>query len=110
MSPLRRALNLACIATLLILSASTLLSQPRPPSPTEQAAESLGSLRNQAAGGCGLGMLFAAFCALWAQNTRRSAWLWFFLGLFFSVIAVVVLLYKNSQDLELGRNATSQPR
>ncbi|PQV63871.1 hypothetical protein B1R32_10878 [Abditibacterium utsteinense] len=21
-----------------------------------------------------------AFCALWAQNTRRSAWLWFFCG------------------------------
>ena len=24
--------------------------------------------------------LFGAFCALWAQNTGRSAWLWFFLG------------------------------
>jgi uncharacterized BrkB/YihY/UPF0761 family membrane protein len=42
--------------------------------------------------------LFGAFCALWAQNTRRSPWLWFFVGLFFSVIAVLVLLYKNSQD------------
>jgi len=42
--------------------------------------------------------LFGAFCALWAQNTGRSAWLWFFLGLFFSVITVIVLLVKNSND------------
>ena len=42
--------------------------------------------------------LFGAFCALWAQNTGRSAWLWFFMGLFFSVITVIVLLYKNSND------------
>src|SRR5690242_8017420 len=46
----------------------------------------------------GLSILFGAFCALWAQNTRRSAWLWFFLGFFFSVITVVVLLVKNSKD------------
>jgi hypothetical protein len=43
-------------------------------------------------------ILFGAFCALWAQNTGRSAWLWFFLGLLFSVITVLVLLYKNSND------------
>lgn len=42
--------------------------------------------------------LFGAFCALWAQNTGRSAWLWFFLGLLFSVITVIFLLYKNSKD------------
>ena len=42
--------------------------------------------------------LFGAFCALWAQNTGRNAWLWFFLGLFFSVITVLVLLEKNSND------------
>ena len=47
--------------------------------------------------------LYGAVCALWAQNTRRNAWLWFFLGLFFSVITVLVLLYKNSED----RNPTS---
>ena len=109
MSRLPKAVNLACVAILLILSASALWSQPLPPSALEQTAESLGSLRDQAAGGCGLGMLFAAFCALWAQNTRRSAWLWFFLGLLFSVITVIVLLYKNSQDLALGRIASSQP-
>jgi hypothetical protein len=47
--------------------------------------------------------LFGVFCALWAQNTGRSAWLWFFLGLFFSVITVIVLLSKNSNDLARRR-------
>jgi len=40
----------------------------------------------------------AALCALWAQQTGRNAWLWFFLGLFFTVITLLVLLYKNSTD------------
>ncbi|MCC5654154.1 hypothetical protein LC609_31125 [Nostoc sp. XA013] len=39
-----------------------------------------------------------AFCALWAQNTGRNAWLWFFLGVFFAPITVIVLLAKNSAD------------
>ena len=42
--------------------------------------------------------LFGAFCALWAQNTGRNPWLWFFLGLLFSVITVLVLLSKNADD------------
>ncbi len=42
--------------------------------------------------------LFAAFCALWAQNVGRNAWLWFFMGLFFNVIVVLFLLYLNSRD------------
>ena len=42
--------------------------------------------------------LFGVFCALWAQNTGRNAWLWFFLGLFFNIITVLVLLSKNSYD------------
>jgi hypothetical protein len=42
--------------------------------------------------------LFGAFCALWAMNTNRNAWLWFFLGLIFSVLTVIVLLYKNASD------------
>jgi outer membrane murein-binding lipoprotein Lpp len=44
--------------------------------------------------------LFAVFCALWAQNSKRNAWLWFFLGGFFHVVTVIVLLVKNSNDLE----------
>lgn len=47
--------------------------------------------------------LFGAFCALWAQNTNRSPWLWFFLGLFFHVITVLVLLAKNSDDRRQAR-------
>ncbi|AVH71288.1 hypothetical protein NLP_2631 [Nostoc sp. 'Lobaria pulmonaria (5183) cyanobiont'] len=39
-----------------------------------------------------------AFCALWAQNTGRNAWLWFFLGIFFAPITLIVLLAKNSAD------------
>ena len=46
----------------------------------------------------GVLFLFGAFCALWAQNTRRNPWAWFFLGLFFSVVTVIVLLVKNSDD------------
>jgi hypothetical protein len=45
--------------------------------------------------------LFGIVCALWAQNTGRNPWLWFFLGLFFSVITGLVLLSKNSQDRKL---------
>ena len=43
-------------------------------------------------------VLFGAFCALWAQNTGRNPWLWFFLGLFFNAITVFVLLWKNADD------------
>ena len=42
--------------------------------------------------------LFGIFCAYWAQSTRRNAWLWFFVGLFFAPITGLVLLYKNNQD------------
>ncbi len=39
--------------------------------------------------------LFGAFCALWAQNTSRNPWLWFFLGAFFSVFTVLFVLSRN---------------
>ena len=47
--------------------------------------------------------LYGIICALWAQNTNRNPWLWFFLGLFCSVVAVVVLLVKNSEDRQRKR-------
>ena len=47
--------------------------------------------------------LFGAFCALWAQNTNRNPWLWFFLGLIFNFFAVLVLLNKNSNDRRRAR-------
>ena len=46
--------------------------------------------------------LFGIFCAYWAQTTRRSSWLWFFLGLFFAPITGVVLLVKNADDAKPG--------
>jgi drug/metabolite transporter (DMT)-like permease len=50
-------------------------------------------------GGVGVAVFVCgAFCALWAQNTGRNPWLWFFLGLFFNVITVLVLLRKNAND------------
>jgi hypothetical protein len=56
----------------------------------------------------GLAVFFcAAFCALWAQNTKRNPWLWFFLGLLFNIIVIFVLLYKNSKDKKLGRSVAA---
>lgn len=54
----------------------------------------------QAANGVSTGFvtfLFGIFCAQWAQNTGRSAWLWFFLGFLFAPITGVVLLLKNAR-------------
>jgi outer membrane murein-binding lipoprotein Lpp len=62
--------------------------------------------RSSTASGGVAAFLFGAFCALWAQNTGRSAWLWFFLGLFFSVITVLVLLHKNSNDRRMRAAVT----
>ena len=45
--------------------------------------------------------LCASLCALWAQQTGRNAWLWFFLGAFFNFITLLVLLHKNSNDKRL---------
>jgi hypothetical protein len=54
-------------------------------------------LRNEAGSGAAF-FLFGVVCALWAQNSGRNPWLWFFLGLFFNVITVLVMLSKNSKD------------
>jgi hypothetical protein len=45
--------------------------------------------------------LFGVVCALWAQNSGRNPWIWFFLGLCFNVITGLVLLSKNSQDRKM---------
>lgn len=58
-----------------------------------------------------IGLVSAAICALWAQNTGRNPWLWFFLGLIFSVLALFFLLYKNADDLRVGRTVPrTRPR
>ena len=59
-------------------------------------------IRDLADGGLVM-FLFGCFCALWAQNTGRSAWGWFFLGLFFGPITAIVLLAKNAGRAE-GRS------
>lgn len=51
--------------------------------------------------------LYGVFCALWAQNTGRNATGWFFLGLFFNFITVLVLLYKNAEDRKRPTAATT---
>jgi len=70
----------------------------------EQEVSELDNLADNSVSGATL-FLFGAFCALWAQRTGRNPWLWFFLGLFFSVITVLVLLYKNSK----GQSPAVQP-
>lgn len=49
------------------------------------------------------GVLAGVICALWAQNTARNPWLWFFAAFVFSFIALMVMLYKNSNDLHRHR-------
>ena len=90
------------IGWLLLMSISPLYSAAEEDSQRTANLESrisrLEHRTSQHAGAGAAAFLFGAFCALWAQNTRRNAWLWFFLGLFFSVITVLVLLHKNSED------------
>lgn len=57
----------------------------------------------------GIVFLYGIFCALWAQNTGRSAWLWFFLGLLFIAITVIVLLVKNADDRKRQKRQGSVP-
>ena len=68
----------------------------------DQEAKMVNKLRKSISRSRGTGIilfLFGAFCALWAQNTGRNAWLWFFLGFFLNFVAVLFLLSKNSQDI-----------
>jgi ABC-type uncharacterized transport system permease subunit len=48
-------------------------------------------------------VLFGIFCAYWAQTTRRSPWLWFFMGLLFGPITGIVLASKNADDLRKSK-------
>ena len=69
----------------------------------QQEVQQLRSKTSSAATGGMLAFLFGAFCALWAQNTNRSWLLWFLAGALLSVVAVIVLLIKNSNDRERAR-------
>lgn len=46
--------------------------------------------------------LFGIFCAYWAQTTKRSALVWFFLGLFFAPLTGLLLLAKNARERPRG--------
>ena len=54
--------------------------------------------------GCSHHLMRCILCSL-AQNTGRNAWLWFFLGAAFSVIALAVLLYKNAEGRRPASNS-----
>jgi len=56
---------------------------------------------NAAAGGVGL-FVSGILCALWAQYTQRSAWLWFFFGLILAPVALIVMVWKNALGLASG--------
>ena len=62
---------------------------------TRQAEKARSAIAERSSVAGGLAMLFGGFCALWAQNTGRNPWLWFILGLFLSVVAMVLVLYRN---------------
>ena len=60
---------------------------------------SLASLKDDVKNGqSSMLFLVGVLCALWAQNTRRNAWLWFFLGACFAPATAILLLVKNSAD------------
>jgi hypothetical protein len=88
-------------ATLALLGATVLLAAVAPDIAAQTLEERIQALETQVdrmATTGGLLFLYGVFCALWAQRTGRSAWVWFFLGLFFGPLTAVMLLYKNSRD------------
>ena len=99
-----RALSIVAVLLVLSVVAGSALAQGQ--SSLESRVDRLERQINDSSGGIAL-FLFGAFCALWAQNTGRSAWLWFFLGVLFSVITVIVLLVKNSNDRSRARAAAA---
>lgn len=64
----------------------------------EHRVAGLERVNRNVGGMAAVAILFGAFCALWAQNTGRRTWLWFFLGLFFNVVSIFFLLTKNADD------------
>jgi hypothetical protein len=58
----------------------------------------------------GIGLMIGFISALWAQNNRRNAWLWFFLGVFFAPVALIVILVTNGRLRREQREALSSPQ
>ena len=87
------------LLVLLALAPLAASAQTHAPLTLEARVARLESRVDRASAAGVVAFVCGAFCALWAQNTRRNAWLWFFLGLLFSVITLVFLLNKNADDL-----------
>ena len=105
-----RGLRLASILAAMML-AGTALSQPSSQSPLDDLENRVTRIESTIDDLASMGVViffFGAFCALWAQNSGRNAWLWFFLGAFFNLITVLVLLWKNSADRK-GSRTTVNP-
>jgi hypothetical protein len=88
----------ALVAAFLPASASAQDKTEEQVKALENRVSRLESAIERKAGIGGIVLLYGIFCALWAQNTGRRAWLWFFLGLLFSVITAMVLLKMNADD------------
>jgi len=73
----------------------------RLPYETQQIENRLDRIEDDATAGIGL-FVSGILCALWAQYTRRSAWLWFFFGLILAPIALIAMVWKNASGLASG--------
>ncbi len=91
------------VAALLVLLAPAELFAQLTERRIEQAETRIQRLERSGRAYGGAAFVAAVVAALWAQNTRRNAWLWFIVTLFFAPITLFVLLYKNSKDR--GRTA-----
>jgi len=102
-----RTFSVLGVLMIVAVVASSLVAQE--PS-LEKRVSDLEQEHNESSVGIAL-FLFGAICALWAQNTDRNAWLWFFLGLAFNAITMLVLLSKNARDRAVARaEATAKRR
>jgi cell division protein FtsW (lipid II flippase) len=81
------------------LSASAQLTERR----VEKIESRVSRLEREGRSWAGAAFVSAVLAALWAQNTRRNAWLWFFAGLLLAPVTLLVLLYKNSIDVGARR-------
>ena len=88
---------LVVLALVLLASVTSVMAQDT--TDLERRISDLESRNNGDRALGAVGFLVGAFCALWAQNTGRSAWGWFFLGVFFAPITLIVLLVKNADEI-----------
>lgn len=88
-----------CVVLLLLSAPLEMLAQASLSDPRVSGLESrIEKLERSGRSVAGAAFVAGVLAALWAQNTRRNAWLWFFFGLILAPIALVVLLYLNARD------------